>query len=184
MASLEFSANHRGRGLRLTHQFPLRNRFTRPATPNCRNPAGVPLFGATQADRSNTFYGAGREATAVAKGYVSIDLGCASLGTPGGIPIAGGRRCEDWALGGGNAAGPGAAASRGYSQRERLEFRQFPGGWPVRSADAPAIQSRFSWASSLRGIGLGSKGGGSPGSRIAAAAPLNYEFAMYSTPRC
>src|ERR1017187_1688989 len=50
----EFSANHHGRGLRLTHPFPLPNSFTPPATPNYRNLAGVPPFGATQADRSNT----------------------------------------------------------------------------------------------------------------------------------
>ena len=38
-----------------------------------------------------------------------------------------------------------------------LEFRRFPGEWPVRSADAPGIHSRFSSASSLRGIGLGAR---------------------------
>jgi len=54
---LESSANHHGRGLRLTHQFPLPNSFTRPATPNYQNLAGVSPFGATQADRSNTALG-------------------------------------------------------------------------------------------------------------------------------
>jgi hypothetical protein len=54
VAPLESSANHRGRGLRLTHQFPLPNSFTRPATPNYQNLAAVSPFGATQADRSNT----------------------------------------------------------------------------------------------------------------------------------
>ena len=54
MAPLELSASHRGCGLRLTWQFPLLISFPRPATRNPRNPAGVRLFRATQADRSNT----------------------------------------------------------------------------------------------------------------------------------
>ena len=36
----------------------------------------------------------------------------------------------------------GAAASRGYSQRERLGFDQFPREWPVRPADEPALPHR------------------------------------------
>jgi hypothetical protein len=75
---------------------------------------------------------------------------------------ANGRRCEDWALGGESAAGRGAAASRAYSQRERLGSRQFPGERPVWPADAPSLKLHFSWTSSLPSIGLRSKGAGSP----------------------
>src|ERR1035437_6581497 len=73
-----------------------------------------------------------------------------------------GRCCQDWEHGGESAVGPGAAASRGYSQRERRGSRQFPGERPVWPADAPSLKSHFSWTSSLPSIGLGSKGAGSP----------------------
>src|ERR1035437_3356887 len=48
--------------------------------------------------------------------------------------------------------GPAVAVSRADSQRER----------PVWPADAPSLESHFSWTSSLPSIGLRSKGAGSP----------------------